>query len=61
MARYEVYIDETLRHTIVVEADNLDEAVAEAIKGITTSSDYRYDTESLGTNWASAHEITWEV
>lgn len=55
MAKYEVRIEETLEHTVILEASSLQEAREKAYEIVMNDgSDSLYDTESLGTNLVTA-------
>jgi len=54
MAKYEVIIQETLEHTVILEASSLQEAKEKAYEVVMNGPDSEYDTESLGTNLVTA-------
>ena len=58
MAKYEVIITETLEHTVVLEADSLQEAKEKGYEIIMNGQDSLYDTESLGTELISANSLS---
>ena len=58
MAKYEVIITETLEHTVILEADSLQEAKEKAHEVVMSGPDSEYDTESLGTELISANSLS---
>ena len=61
MAKYEVIIQETLEHTVILEASSLQEAKEKAHEVVMSGPDSEYDTESLGTNLVTADSLGLDV
>lgn len=63
MTEYEVNLYETIVHTVVVEAEDADQAVSLAfdiVGGVEGAPDIEYDTESNGISVWDTRDLTTE-